>query len=176
MAKKKAKPSQRDPVATEPGEIVVIKVALDARKSIWRRIAIHSNQTLDDLHEAIFEAFDRYDEHLYSFYFPRAGAKGYARLRDAVEITCPYMCEEPNSLMGAPARNAAKTTIRSLKLKPQQEFLYLFDFGDSWLHKLTVEQVDAAAKPVEYPCVVESRGNAPPQYPDDEDDDSGDDD
>ncbi len=33
-------------------------------KKIWRRIAIRGNQTLDDLHETIFDAFDReeYDE------------------------------------------------------------------------------------------------------------------
>ena len=56
-----------------PQPIFIFKVALAGRKSIWRKIAMRGNQTLDDLHEAIFDAFDRYDEHLYSFYFPAAG-------------------------------------------------------------------------------------------------------
>ena len=55
--------------------IFVFKVALAGQKSIWRKIAMRGNQTLDDLHEAIFDAFDRYDEHLYSFYFPPPGTK-----------------------------------------------------------------------------------------------------
>jgi hypothetical protein len=32
--------------------VVVFKVALQGRKGIWRRIAVRSDQTLDDLHEA----------------------------------------------------------------------------------------------------------------------------
>ena len=48
-----------------PQTIFVLKVALAGRKGIWRKIALRGGQTLDDLHEAIFEAFDRDDEHLY---------------------------------------------------------------------------------------------------------------
>lgn len=48
----------------------VFKVALKGARRIWHRIAIRSDQTLDDLHKAIFNAFDRYDEHIYSFYIP----------------------------------------------------------------------------------------------------------
>ncbi len=46
----------------------VLKVALDGSRGTWRRIAILGDQSLDDLHRAIFLAFDRYDEHLYTFY------------------------------------------------------------------------------------------------------------
>jgi len=53
-----------------PHPVFIFKVALAGRKNIWRKIAIKGNQTLDDLHGAIFDAFDRYDDHLYSFYFP----------------------------------------------------------------------------------------------------------
>lgn len=50
----------------------VFKVALKGTKRIFRAIALRGDQTLEDLHEAIFAAFNRYDEHLYSFYFPKA--------------------------------------------------------------------------------------------------------
>ena len=63
--------------------IFVFKVALAGRKSIWRKIALRGNHTLDDLHEAIFDAFDRDDEHLYSFYFPAAGTKKFSHARCA---------------------------------------------------------------------------------------------
>ena len=59
-----------DPNAT----LYMFKVALSQQKRIWRRIGIRSDQTLDDLHAAIFDAFDRFDEHLYSFYIPPPGA------------------------------------------------------------------------------------------------------
>ena len=53
-----------------PQSNFIFKVGLSGRKSIWRKIAIKANQTLDDLHEIIYEAFDRDDEHLYSFFLP----------------------------------------------------------------------------------------------------------
>ena len=47
------------------------KVRLKFRRSIWRSIVLRGNQTLEDLHDAIFMAFERDDAHLYSFYFPK---------------------------------------------------------------------------------------------------------
>lgn len=156
MAKAKSEISKR---------VYVFKVALAGRKSIWRRIAVRASQTLDDLHEAIYDAFDRYDEHLYSFYFPKPGAKGRNRLRDAVEYSHPYMEEEPDPFGEVPC-NAAKAKLSTLGLKPGQVFLYLFDFGDQWWHEITVEQIDADREKGKYPRMLERHGQSPPQYRD----------
>lgn len=139
--------------------IFVVKVALSGRKSVWRRIALRGTQTLDDLHEAIFDAFDRDDEHLYSFYFPKPGSKGRARIRDAEEYTCSYAADE----LGA---KSTEVKLKSLGLTPKRKFHYLFDFGDEWWHEITVEQTDAPAEKGEYPRVLEKHGASPPQYPD----------
>jgi hypothetical protein len=168
MTRKTTKQPKSAKVASKPGDVFTLKVALDGQKSCWRRIAIRGEQTLDDLHEAIYDAFDRYDEHLYSFYFPRPGTKGRARLRDAAEFICPYSFEDPGSLADETVGNAAETTLASLRLTPQQEFLYLFDFGDEWWHEITVEATDGVAGKGTYPRVLESRGKSPPQYEGDE--------
>lgn len=139
--------------------IFVVKVALSGRKSVWRRIALRGTQTLDDLHEAIFDAFDRDDEHLYSFYFPKPGSKGRARIRDAEEYTCSYAADE----LGA---KSTEVKLKSLGLTPKRKFHYLFDFGDEWWHEITVEQTDGPAEKGEYPRVLEKHGASPPQYPD----------
>lgn len=145
--------------------IFIFKVALSGRKSIWRRIAARGSQTLDDLHEAIFDAFDRDDEHLYSFYFTRPGVKGRNRLRNAVEYTHPSAAEDPGPFGEAPP-NAAKKKLASLGLKPQQVFLYLFDFGDEWWHEIIVEAIDAPTEKGKYPRILDKQGKSPPQYPD----------
>ena len=49
--------------------VFVFKVALYDAKKIWHRIAIRGDQTLHDLHGAIYDAFHHDDVHLYSFYF-----------------------------------------------------------------------------------------------------------
>ncbi len=145
-------------------KVYIFKVALTDARRIWRRIAIRGDQTLEKLHKAIFEAFDRYDPHLYSFYFPKPGVRGRERLRDAVEYTHPYVLED-HPFGGRGLRNAAATKIEELKLEKGQSFDYLFDFGDSWEHLITVEQTDALVERGRYPRIVEKRGESPPQYP-----------
>ena len=146
--------------------VFVFKVALQAQKKIWRRIALRSDQTLDNFHDCIFGAFDRYDEHLYSFYLLPLGSKGRRALMEAVEYTCPFVLEEPDPFGLMEAENASETTIGSLGLEPKRQLRYLFDFGDDWWHEITVEQIDGTPDDEEYPRVVEKRGDSPPQYPD----------
>ena len=46
-----------------------------------------------------------------------------------------------------------------------RKLAYLFDFGDEWRVRLTLRQV-TADDVGPYPRVLESVGEAPPQYPD----------
>lgn len=58
------------------------------------------------------------------------------------------------------------TTIESLGLEFGKTFMYLFDYGDEWRFKVRVYAIDLNAPEDEYPKVVQSVGQAPPQYPD----------
>src|SRR5215210_6683109 len=49
------------------------KSFIKKNRVICRTIQIRGDQTLEDLHQAIFDAFDREDEHMYEF---QAGGKG----------------------------------------------------------------------------------------------------
>jgi len=152
-----------DPKAT----ICVLKVALFGDRTIWRTIAIRSDQTLDDMHAVIFEAFDRFDEHLYSFWFSPRGATGPNATRDGVEYTSPVEIGEHHGWGEREFYDASKTRLSALKLRPGQKFSYLFDFGDSWWHELAVEATDG--KPGYgrvYPFVMEKHGVSSQQYPD----------
>jgi len=150
--------------------VFIFKVALAGAKGVWRRIAVRGTQTLDDLHEAIFDAFDREEEHLYSFYFPKPGSKGRARIRDAQEYTCSYAADE--SFGGEPDVKTTDAKLASLGLTPKRKFYYLFDFGDEWWHEIAVEQTDAPAEKGKYPRILETHGASPPQYPDPDEDDN----
>lgn len=138
-----------------------MKVALKGQKRIWRLIELRGDQTLEDLHEAIFSAFERYDEHLYSFYFPKPGARGRSRLTGAKEFSHPSCVDGFGD-----QRDASETTLDDLRLRAGRKFEYLFDFGDSWWHEITVESKSTVHDEGSYPRVVKERGKAPPQYPD----------
>lgn len=148
---------------TEP--IFVFKVALDGDSDIWRRIALRGDQTLNDLHWAIFDAFDRDDEHLYSFYFPKPGSRsrGYAAVRNAEEYSCPEVMEE--TFDDKPVGDAAETRLSSLNLRASRKFKYLFDFGDEWWHEVQAEQIKGIDDGGKYPRILEEHGKSPAQYP-----------
>ncbi len=70
------------------------------------------------------------------------------------------------------AGDVRTTTLDSLELQPGQSFLYLFDYGDEWHFNVRVHAVDEkASSAIQYPRMVQIVGEAPPQYPDLEDED-----
>ena len=126
-----------------------------ANKQISRTIEIRGDQTLHRLHEAIFQAYERSDEHLYEFQFGRR----------------PFDPTGPN--YGIPEgkkrkdRNDARTTtLDDLELEQHRVFGYWFDFGDDWFHQIQVERIEQAIPTVTYPRVIRRVGKSPPQYSD----------
>jgi len=147
-------------------------VALEDSKKIWRKVAIRGGQTLHDLHDIIFDAFNREEEHLYSLYIPSPFNKSKSKrviLRSAIEYTHPYNLEQ--SFMNDMPEDATTAPIDTLNLFEKQKLLYLFDFGDEWWHEITVEETDGVADEDDYPRVLEKKGDSPAQYECDEEDD-----
>jgi hypothetical protein len=143
-------------------QVFVLKVALMENKRIWRKIAIREDQKLTALHKAIFKAFDRYDEHLYSFFIPEAKIANLRNIYDAPEYSHPAALEDSPQ-----QHNAQKTSIAKLNLKPKQVFYYLFDFGDDWWHQITVDSIQPAGQN-RYPMILERKGKSPEQYEEEE--------
>ena len=148
-------------------EVYTFKVALDSDKRTYRVIEIRGNQTMDAFHEIIFNAFDRDDEHLYSFYLTRKPIKSVNRRYDFAEYTDSEAAEDGNSLFGGPAtHDASSTNIEELNLKIKDKLYYLFDFGDSWWHEITLLSINdlniIATKG--YPKIIKKVGKSPPQY------------
>ena len=151
-------------ISQPTGSVYLFKVMLT--EDIWRTIAIRGGQTLHDLHYAIFAAFNRSEDHLYSFYFPppghTVGRNLWNMVRKSTEYTHPYAMEDDFG-SDQPRHNAARTTIESLPLKPRQNFWYLFDFGDEWWHKITTQKCQEKPQSGKYPRITEKKGKSPPQ-------------
>jgi hypothetical protein len=152
------------------GSVCVLKVFLAGSKKIWRKIEIREGQTLHNLHDIIFDAFDRDDEHMYSFFFPHSRMKFNPRkiYDSSDEYTHPSACEYQGPF-SSEGKDASKTTIGSLNLTEGQVFFYVFDFGDEWWHEIIVEKIDGVADDGDYPRIIEQKGESPEQYDYDED-------
>ena len=150
-------------------EVYNFKVALDHDKRIYRNIEILSNQTLEDLHDIIFNSFDRYDEHLYSFYLTKRSVKNRHSRYKAPEYTDPtYFEDDFNAEFGMQKYNASEVHIGTLGLKVKDKLYYLFDFGDCWWHEITLLSVYQVDNNKDYPKIVKKSGKSPGQYPDDD--------
>lgn len=150
------------PPAAPPANLYVVSVFLVggpvgekfANKVVRRDIEIRGDQTLEQLHRAIFEAFDRFEKHLYEFQFGKR----------------PFDPDGPNYGIPNPHErkkgygDARTTTLDDLGLKPNRVFGYLFDFGDEWFHQVQVERIERAIPTVAYPRVIKRVGKSPPQY------------
>ncbi len=140
-----------------------LRVALRGQR-VSRTISLLGHHSLRDLHEAVFPAFDRYDEHLYAFYFPLNPRARRFSSRQAQEFTVPSLVR-PRGRLGDPSQlNAARTTLDRLDLHVGLRFQYLFDFGDQWWHDIEVVAV-RVADPAGSTLIVERRGRSPAQYP-----------
>ncbi len=149
----------------KPSKHYLLKVYLKNAKRVWRTIALRGDHTLEDLHEGIFTAFDRYDPHLYAFYFPKAPSRGRRSGPQPKEYTAPLMFDNPVPFGDDDQNNAAETRLDDLGLRAGQRFEYLFDFGDSWLHEVVVEKTSPVTPELRY-GVIEKKGASPAQYGD----------
>jgi hypothetical protein len=143
----------------------VFSAQLDGWKGVRRKIAIRGDQSLADLHGALRAAFDWDDDHLYSFWL-----SGRFWARDGSEYTHPFALESDpfagwDIPIAKPARKSAEQHLDRLGLIKGQRIAYLFDFGDEWRVRLTLREITAVDRE-SYPRVLESVGDAPPQYPD----------
>jgi hypothetical protein len=139
-------------------------------KVVSRTIQIRGDQTLADLHDVIFDAFGREDEHMYEF---QVGGKGPNDPK-ARKYVLPVEFEASFSDGPGSAGDVTRTTVGSLGLKVGDSAGYWFDFGDDWWHQIAVEAIDEKAGPGKYPRVTNRTGQNPPQYVDWDKDDKSD--
>jgi hypothetical protein len=158
---------------------------------VWRDIEVDGSHTLTDFHEAIFDAFERWDTHAYEFLLRDEhgiSIRSYAhpqmysgdqswppmdgeQIDRFLERAIPDDVSEEardkfRDLRKNPPkeRNAAETTIDDLDLVESQSMFYEFDFGDGWEHHIELEDIREGSLDDD-PVVVDEHGDAPPQYP-----------
>ncbi|HEY9878871.1 MAG TPA: plasmid pRiA4b ORF-3 family protein [Leptolyngbyaceae cyanobacterium] len=155
--------------APSPDAVYVLEVNLvdgpmtddfiDDNPQVSRTIEIKGSQTLKGLHQAIFKALDREEEHMYEFQVGGRGPNDPKARR--------YGLKEAFSMPGKPpAGDVAKTSINDLGLAVGEVFGYWFDFGDDWWHVVSVMEIKEKAGKGKYPKVTHQIGASPPQYAD----------
>jgi Plasmid pRiA4b ORF-3-like protein len=116
--------------------------------TVSRQFAVPDNYTFYQLHKAIQGAFGWHNCHLFQF-----SQQDFMADKLCYGLPDPY-----GELKFKDARQAAiKTVFKS----PGQQYLYVYDFGDCWEHRITFEKVidDEFSRPF---CIA-ATGACPPE-------------
>jgi len=124
-------------------------------RSVHRDIEIRASKSLHDLAAAIVGAYDFDFDHAFGFYSKLKG-----RYYDS-----PEKYELFADIGESDAGSVKNTTVAQVFDRPRKAMLFLFDYGDEWLFKVTLVGRGTAEKGIRYPRVVASKGEAPEQYP-----------
>ena len=113
-------------------------------------IEIDSDFSLEDLHNVIQEAIEFDNDHMYEFYVART-----ERSRD-------------REVFDSQGEEIYTTTLESLYPLPKaRKLYYMFDYGDSWLFKITKSRKKPhdPVTDIHYPRIIKEVGEKPVQYP-----------
>lgn len=131
---------------------LTLKIQLRGIKQppVWRRIVIPASFTFHHLHETIQEAFDWWDYHLYQF--------EKSPFDNGWTVKIP---DESDAEFGYDVTDAKKTLVSAFHRKMGlKKFVYVYDFGDSWVHDITVEDIDEKST-LSHPICLAGKGAAP---------------
>jgi Plasmid pRiA4b ORF-3-like protein len=141
--------------------VVVYRVRVhldDSDPTIWRRLDLRSNLTLDLLHQVLQVAFDWTDSHLHRFSLGGGAFDHHSQL-----FLCPYDVdnkEGPEEDDGLPA---AQIRLDETLSEPGDVLHYLYDYGDNWELTLRLEEVIPAESDCPGAVVVDGERAAPPE-------------
>jgi Plasmid pRiA4b ORF-3-like protein len=117
---------------------------MGTKPSVWRRVIVPGEITLAGLHDVLQAAFGWWDCHLHEF---EIGGVRYG-VDDGED--------------GHPPQNERRTRQCDVAVA-DSSFVYVYDFGDDWRHKVTVEKVLPASPNTRYPLCTDGRRACPPE-------------
>lgn len=109
-----------------------IKLRGISKPPVWRRVLVPANFTFSGFHAVIQKAFGWWKEHLYCF-----SDGPYCRMLNIAEV-------REDDWGNAPDFDARKFTLGEFygeKLNPKHKLCYVYDFGDDWIHDITLEDI-----------------------------------
>jgi len=141
-------------------KIYQLKITLKGSKPpIWRRVLINENATFFALHCLIQDAFNWYHCHLHGFDIFNKHSKSlynaYTRLNFPGMMEAEF--EGEDEYLDETSIHLSSYFCDTKKYS----ISYMYDFGDSWDHKIDLEKTLDVEKSVKYPQVIGGKRAAP---------------
>ena len=139
--------SARQASAVTKDGIFQLKVVLAGSKPpIWGRIQVPGSLTLTVLHKVLQWAMGWEDDHLHEFVI---GGTNYG-------ASAPS-----DNLFAHEMRDESRVRLKDAIPPAGKSFRYIYDFGDDWIHEITVENTDLPDEGASYPLCLEGENACP---------------
>lgn len=123
---------------------------------VWRRILMPANATFVDFHDAIQIAFGWEDYHLFMFSPKGFGSSPVIELKNEDDDF-----DNPFSRFPEEKLDAETLTLSEIFNNEKQTYTYIYDFGDNWEHKITLEAI--LHQSIDTPVLLKGKGACPPE-------------
>lgn len=168
--------SKRKPrVRATPASVHQLKITLSRSKPpIWRRIEVASDARLSDLHWVIQVVMGWTNSHMHQFVArdvrpkpTRQEARALGNSRGLEELI--HRMRRRDRLLSDPEYELNDTedefavTLKAFAPTVKSAFVYEYDFGDSWEHKVEVLKIGPPQAGVQYPRCLAGKLACPPE-------------
>jgi len=127
-------------------DIYQLKITLqDSKPHIWRRVLVDGATNLYQLHEIIQVVMGWTNSHLHQF------------------IIHQEYYGEPDPYSSRPIKDDLKFNLSQITLQEKDQFIYEYDFGDSWRHQILVEKILSPEPGMHYPICLKGKRACPPE-------------
>ena len=133
------------------------RVILDAKEDVFRDIEIDAEDTLEELHNAITQAFGFEGQEMASFYASNE------QWEQGEEIALFDLSEGLDDI-----RIMNETSIDDVTFKEQPRLLYVYDFLNLWTFMVELADIAEPDPAQTYPNLMFSHGVIPDEAPDKE--------
>ena len=138
-------------------QVYQFKVTLkETHPPVWRRIQVPSTYTFWDLHLAIQDAMGWHDSHLHEF-------RIQAKTGDTLVFGIPSDIEDDPYFSDERTLAGWKHRISKYESVIPSTFVYAYDFGDDWRHKIDFEEIKPAEAGIIYPRCIKGKRACPPE-------------
>lgn len=129
--------------------IARIRIELEGTQPlVWRELDVPLSMTLAALHDLIQIVMRWWDYHLHEF---------------MVDEKVYGVPDPEDEFYERKVYQAKSIRLGTLIERGVREFLYVYDFGDNWRHRITVQDLRQGDADVEYPHFVAGARRAPPE-------------
>lgn len=101
-----------------------------SKPPVWRKVAVPANFTFEQFHNVIQTAFGWADYHLFEF--------EDKEFQSSIRIAIP---SEYDFDFDIETQDASTIKLSSIFSDNVRKFFYVYDFGDHWVHEITLESV-----------------------------------